>query len=162
MVIIMKWTLSLLFLIVIFFSCKKRNGCDEELTIKREPYLGTEIRTDGYYHRATSDKTYKVAIMYRDGLLIYANFGGVSDLQSLDKALQITTIKNPKWGWGLFQPKADSIKMQYWFFSTCGDLVNTVSGLITSDSTFVIASTQDTMRFRFLNPKPDSTNNYIK
>jgi len=88
----MNKTLFLLYIIFTLFSCKKHHVCDEELTLKKRPYLGSEIRTDGYYYLAISEKVYRIAIMYKDGVLISKNFGGVGDLQSVDKVLQSTDL----------------------------------------------------------------------
>ena len=151
---------------LLLLSCKKHHVCDEVLTLDKKAYTGDKFKTQGYYYNRIDSKSFKVVILYSNGILVFKNIGNVDNPSALDDVLQSVTLNKSlqrvRRGWGLYDVISDSIKLQYWAFSTCGDLVVNQTGLITNDSTFIFKGSADTMSFRYLSPKPDSTNAFIE
>ena len=82
-------TLSAIVLAVVFSSCKKLFE-DEELSMERVDYTGTELRTDGYYYYryqyydSREDSLYDKFIpwiLYRNGVSLY---GGAWDYSRME------------------------------------------------------------------------------
>ena len=170
--------IHLLILIVLVLS-----GCDleppwehDELTFDKEPYLGDEIRTDGYWYEAyTTDGAgtyYAAYFFYQNGVVRYAGAGpSLEDIEA-DIIREIQSDDDtPRYHWGLFHVTRDRIKFERWYPA---EYVAAYirSGSILSDTTFVITESRrsggedvrqrdELYRFRAFNPKPDSTSRYL-
>ena len=79
--------------IVIVFCFILLSGCkDEELTLQRVPYIGNEIRTDGYYYSYSvnnnitpSRESIIVFFLYRNGVKLSARSYDKTDFQTLEQ-----------------------------------------------------------------------------
>jgi hypothetical protein len=158
-------------------------GCDtklRDLTMKRIPYLGDELRIDGYYYsNPNPDVGYGigVAVFYRDGFCIHLwtdikdqdtlNF--IKDEILLNETL-INKMKNDPNHIGTFQVIFPDIQFEVWERKS---ITGTHLGKIINDTTFMINkwinhesnetySKDLTYRFKQFFPKPDSTNNFVK
>jgi len=166
-------------LIVITFliSCKK-----DKLSIPRTPCTSTQLRLDGYYYeKYGTPERWKVFFFYRDG----AVFGGFTFLaterlnveRELIDGSYSTNVKNEVSFWGLFKIDNTKIEFEKWYPVFGGTTQAYVfAGNILNDTTFIIEESYNmernkkkdyrkensTFHFRFLNPKPDSTNNVLK
>lgn len=164
----MKALILALILTSVLISCKKGEILkDDELTLKRESYLGNELRIDGYYQvESPSTEWSRVYFFYRNGVFIetYINTetGEFEDVENYSKSRI-----------GTFRISEDSIKYEKWYPSSGGGLPTYLhSGTITNDSTYLLTksirpatgdeSTLDEV-FHFIaySPKPDSTNNFV-
>jgi len=147
---------------------------DDELTIKRTPYIGNEIRTDGCYYRIIGPDSIQAAYIfyYRNGIVFF--FADSVNITSLDQFTSLKMFRNNKTSWRVFTISDNNIIIsQGW-----GDPWNSGRPLITSyskilnDTTIQGIKTIDSrtgewkhdyiVRFRKFSPKPDSTNVFIK
>lgn len=160
-------------------------GCDaltghDELTFDKRPYLGDELRMDGYfYHQYTAPAGrhssgeitgHDIYFFYRNGVVRY-----VGSLESLDSLTNEKFMDGTaRYEWGLFQVDGDRIAFERWYPPSKTYTVAEIrSGRILNDTTFVITALQrsngenltqreETYHFRPFSPKPDSTNRFIK
>jgi hypothetical protein len=145
----------------------------DELSLERRPYLGEELRLDGYYYRSytTSEGTrYTAYLLYRDGVIRYG--GNSVDLATIEEKIALPADR--RYDWGVFHVDGDRIKFEMWFPPTKGYTSAYLrSGHVLNDTTFVItelrrarggerSSLEETYRFRAFSPKPDSTNPYVQ
>ena len=162
---------SLLFIL----SCKVGY---HDLSNPRQPYVGDEIRTDGYYFfMDTVDRVVlgdpqtevvnRVYFFYRNGVMNYYNFPFL-ELDSLEDwitdSLFVARRKQHPVGWGIFRVNANKIKIETWVMSTGGKHPTYKYSLdIVNDSTFYKKNSNQSMLFQFKEfiNKPDSTSNYI-
>lgn len=154
-----------LFLIV--QSCK-RSYSDEELTINKIVYTGTDIRLDGCYV-SDSDELKK----YNAYKFFYSNgvYFGFSDMPNINSRSQITNIdykSNYKGYWGLFQVQNKTIIVQTWKMSDVNSqfIIQNRAYKIINDTTLSCDLLNDGdityYHFKPFSPKPDSTNVFIK
>jgi len=147
-------------------------GNHDELSLERRPYLGEELRLDGYYYMAysTSEGEYHTAyLLYRNGVIRYG--GSAPDLRDLEA--EFALYGGSRWHWGVFHVDGDRIKFEKWYPPSKTYTRAVIrSGAILNDTTFVITeswrarggerqSEEATYRFRAFAPKPDSTSRYI-
>jgi hypothetical protein len=174
--------------IPLLFSCRKTSACkDEELSIKKMPYNGAHLRTDGFYYSnfidtpitayADTPVTRSMLLMfYRNGIV---NFSGSADSAKMETyvATYLGQQKDCRDCWGLFSVDGSDIQLERWPPAqfTCSPIERS-TGKVINDSTFVLSMkirTRDghteqssnqaiTYHFRKFNFKPDSTNNVIK
>lgn len=170
------------FFIIAYIALLFMESCikweDEPLTIKKKPYEGLELRTDGYYYNMEDDKIWYTYFFYRNGVLLYG--AGTDTLDdNLDKYDEwfvseafLEYIKTNKRRWGLFEIHDDSIVFERWVMAEGGFPVLRFSGNIIDDTTFIITRSEyphqgdvynknEVFHFRSLSPKPDSTNTFI-
>ncbi len=175
----MKKTITILLFVAIFtVSC----GChklfsDNELTMKRKPYLGTELRTDGYYYNKELN-FYRILFLYRNGVVLALPFSpseeALSDLEeSFRNGEFYQKYKNNKRFWGVFAVANNSIVYEQWGINQGGGKpVWQFSGPILSDTSFLINKYLEPKTgesheknqiwyFKQFFPKPDSTNSFI-
>lgn len=172
----MKKLCLILLLAVSMVGCTKWLE-DERLTLPKQPYAGSELRTDGYYYH-DGGGIIIVEFLYEDGTMIRAGSIPVQEIQQREEMFQngefYEHIKNNKTCWCVYRIEDDNIMTNYWvpprpyqcFFE---------EGTILNDTTFVIQNyfrmengekteeteTNRTYHFRQFSPKPDSTNIFI-
>lgn len=159
------------------------SGCDleppwghDDLTFEQEPYLGSEIRTDGYWYDSfvtpDGDTSYTAHFFYRNGVVRYGSAGPELDDIEADVIRQIQDgYDAPRFRWGLFDVTRNRIEFERWYPA---EYVSAFirSGQILSDTTFVITESRrsgggevrqinERYHFRAFSPKPDSTSRYI-
>lgn len=153
---------------VLYASCKTFGGCkDDDLDISRRNYTGNELRMDGYYvskpsYSYNGTATYNAELFFRNGTVYYTGVTG--SLDSFEKELINKTrqVHDGKSSWGTFFISKDTLKASCWVAKLCGFPSVEWQGRIINDSTWVSgAANADTMYFRPLSSKPDSTNEYI-
>ena len=162
----------LLAILALFSSCDKLFE-DDKLSLTREPYTGNELRMDGYYYETTGTR---VLVFYRNGTV--NDFGGINlnEMDQFEESMFTNQLRNLKSSWGVFQIKNDDILYERWIHSPPPS-INTYffRGKILNDTTYVInemyrikngkkydvSVRNDTYKFKKLDQKPDSTNQYI-
>jgi len=162
--------LILLVLFLLAATCCK----DDELTIRKQPYFGDELRTDGYYYRKENNQYLGFPCFYRDGCLLLMS-GRESSLELVDNYIEsVFGYKRNCSGWGIFLIQNEGlIRLEYYRGSDCGWQVYVEEGTILNDTTFKITTLyrvdgsdkqgrNDIYHFRQFYPKPDSTNTFIK
>ena len=184
-------------IVLIASSCKGY----ENLTLIRESFTGSNLKTNGYYYIFTDrsvgsgyeGKISDAFFLYQNG--IYYNFSHGSynpnlkiseNIRQLDSEV-IYRVKrekdfiNSQPNWGVFNVSGNDIKIERWVFSSGGGKYPTqkVLGKIINDSTIHFYEQEqnnptqygknkkwekidETYHFRQFNPKPDSTNSFIK
>ena len=177
--------LSAIVLAVVFSSCKKMFE-DEELSMERVDYTGTELRTDGYYYYryqyydSREDSLYDWFIpwfLYRSGVWLYGGAWGYSRMEEVEKKFEDGSFydlcKDDKLLWGVFQISDSVIEFEGW---DSGEHLSkpTVKqyAKIVNDTTFCECSKRpqkgenvklgNDFHFKQFSPKPDSTNRFIK
>ena len=178
-------SISAIVLAVVFSSCKKLFE-DEELSMERVDYTGTELRTDGYYYYryqyydSREDSLYDCFlpwILYRNGVYFYGSVYDYSRMEEVEKKFEDGSFydiqKDNKYQWGVFQISDSVIDFEGW------DTGETFSrptvkryAKIVNDTTFCMCSKRpqkgenvklgNGFHFKQFSPKPDSTNSFIK
>ncbi|MGI6479007.1 MAG: hypothetical protein ACOX0M_06150 [Salinivirgaceae bacterium] len=177
----MRLILLLIGILLYSSSCIRDILADDKLTLKKEPYIGNQLRIDGYYYvMDLNNSVISTLFFYRNGLLLYGGGGrpgsvGFDELEAdlFTSETFLNTIKNHKSCWGIFQIIDNEIRYEKWYPSSGGGMPAYLSiGEIQNDTTFVITKairpkTDETLvlnevfHFRAFAPKPDSTNNVI-
>jgi len=157
---------------------------DRDLRMKKIPYLGDELRIDGYYY--SNIEYYSsldgirgsigVAVFYRDGFCIYTEVSPVNqdtlnyiENEFLLNKAYINKLKNNYGGLGVFQIMDTDIQFEVWLYKSDSQIHY---GKIVNDTTFITNKRVSmsnktypenlTYRFKQFSPKPDSTNVYVK
>ena len=156
--------------IVLFQSCK-----DEKLLIERTPYLGSELRIDGYYYKQVGDKI-GIKFFYRNGIMIdFISYFSTTNVMEVDEGIanMYESWKDDKLIWNVFSINGYSLQYSGWSTSVGGGRPSgKCIGTILNDTTFHITKSinsdgsefekNDVYHFRQFSPKPDSTNTFIK
>lgn len=164
----MKKTLGLLLILLFLLGCDKAFK-DDELTMKKQPYNGTELRTDGYFYEINSytEGIGEALFLYRDGTMMLCGGSGETDdpfgfMERLFASPDfISHAKEHAFYWGVFQIDGNTIQYERWYQSDGGLPVGCSEGAILNDTTFVVNETT-VFHFRHYTPKPDSTNRFIQ
>ncbi len=154
---------------------------DDKLTLEKKPYIGNQLRIDGYYYKMDiSSNTIGVTyFFYEDGTLLHGGGWPYEDqFEGLEASFRIENwyniIKKHKLAWGIFQVEWNEISFERWYPSSGGPSPAYVrSGVILNDTTFVITKSirsktgeenelNETYHFKEFFPKPDSTNSFVK
>ncbi|ATA89505.1 hypothetical protein CGC58_07060 [Capnocytophaga stomatis] len=155
--------------------------------MQRRPYLGKELRTDGYYYSNIVNQKYSkyifIGIFYKNGVcynLASRDIGKGENIPELLKNLEREILLNADYiksvcskgdKIGIFQVNYPTLEMEtlessvFPTFKHYGEILN--------DSTFVLHRTVNskkgnvvyenlTYKFKKFSPKPDSTCVYIK
>lgn len=172
--------INMLTVIVILFcltSCQIFFGEDDELTIKREPYVGSKLNLNGYYYFKSKDgDMVYMYFLYRNGLILNAGACKVEKWADYDQNFlnkeYITIVVNLKYNWGVYQIRGNKIKFERWHPSERPFRTAIREGEILNDSTFIIKKAisskgKETIKneiyhFKQFNPKLDSITKYIK
>ena len=115
-------------------------GCDlklpgdyDELTFEQRPYLGGEIRTDGYWYYTYftpegEGPFHSVHFFYRNGVVRYGGAG--PSLEELE-TIALNDRDTPRYYWGLLHVTGDQIAFERWYpaeyvsaFVRSGHIVN--------------------------------------
>ena len=158
-------------------QCKKDKH-DDEFDIKKTPFVGNKLRTDGYYYYTSSYGYYDIYFLYRDGTILYGEDVDFADINQYEEQYRngvfYQRAKNDLNYWGPFLIEGNNIKYE---FRGGGDgsglLVFKYEGSIINDTTFEIthsirvngensSTLNDTYHFKKFSPKPDSTNSFVK
>ena len=170
-------------LIMIVSSCKKMFE-DEELSMERVDYTGTELRTDGYYYyryqyyNSREDSLYDWFIpwfLYRNGVWLYGGAWGYSRMEEVEKKFEDGSFydlcKDDKLSWGVFQISDSVIEFEGWDSGYLSKPTVKQYAKIVNDTTFCSCSKRPQkgenvmgwwFHFKQFSPKPDSTNRFIK
>jgi hypothetical protein len=177
----MKIKSIILFLIVLISlgasSCKKY----KPLKLNKTPYLGIELRTDGYYYYTWDSQgttRYGITVLYKDGTMLAPSIASDKSTSLIDIDSEISSGNLYRYNserqlsWGLFKISNDSIQTSKWFPVFLGaSRAGLSKGVILNDTTFENTSYQDShpagglplqvFHFRQFAPKPDSTNGFL-
>jgi len=140
---------------------------DEELTMKKTPYIGTEIQMDGYYSVFDKDyNQYSNLIFYSNGILLSFSYSKEYADFYRDKKI-INLIRDTKERWNLYQISNDSIAIQGWTLNNNYQyVIKNIKAKIINDTTISLKSVKNeswiSYHFKRFSPKPDSTNVFIK
>jgi len=151
---------------------------DEKLFLKRQNYIGNELRLDGYYYLLIGNEIFGSMIFYRNGVVLFGkgsapNYEPFSFMENQFNRYQTDLrYQEDKTNWGIFIIKNNLIKIENWGTSSGGPLKSYLKdGKILNDTTFVLYNNSiegeiDTVgtiyHFKQYSPKPDSTNRFIK
>lgn len=172
--------------LIILLTLLSLNGCDkafkdEELTMKKQPYNGTELKTDGYFYEINSytEGIGEALFLYSDGtMLLCGGSGENSDPFGFMEQLFaspdfISHARQHAFYWGVFHINGNAIKYERWYQGDGGLPAGRSEGTILNDTTFLINritmlgtgnQTDENIVFHFRHyaPKPDSTNCFIQ
>lgn len=162
---------------MIITSCSKRL---DELMMNKSPYTGNELRIDGYYMSSPNSSMYVgVGIFYRDRVCIHFFFRPetmetMDYIESeflLNESFINDAKSKPSW-LGVFEINDKSLNFETWeagrnitTFNHLADMLNDTTFILQEkvDNLLNSSSTENlTYRFKEFNPKPDSTNMFIK
>jgi hypothetical protein len=175
--------ICLLMGIILLTSCDTRL---RDLAMKKTPYLGYELRIDGYYYSNPLYNQYadvtnmRVAVFYKDGFCINTlvelpkNQDTLSYIENeiLLNDAQIAKMKKDPFHIGVFQIMYPDIQFEIWeyrswTFTHFGKIVNDTAFIINKQVYHYRNTNQTytenlTYKFKQFSPKPDSTNVWIK
>jgi hypothetical protein len=159
-------------------ACKKWIGEDDQLSIPKIPYNGTEIRINGYWYTSdrSMDKKMSVLFFYKNGIILNVGDGYDNTEINFVDNLFLDRIKDNKTCWGVFKIAEKDIFFERWYFAAGGKKTSFVnSGKILNDTTFHITESyrmqggnktevsakDEVYHFKAFSPKPDSTNTFV-
>ena len=171
---IMQKKYYLLILVVLLCACKQI-FVDEEFTMARTPYLGSELKIDGYYYEKTDLPRIYFFVFYSNGVLLKYS---VNDINELELFFNNTPkrIKDNRLWWSPFIINGNELRFEEYNNTIAGKwLVCMVYCTILNDSTFriekgILSHTgknapnleyNGEYHFRQYYPKLDSTNNVV-
>ena len=171
------------FLLLVFCLSCEEPVIYKDFILKKIPYIGNELRMDGYYYRyldCESNKYIAACCFYRNGIVLHMG-GGALSLKEADEYVKQFMERDvnsnyERSNWGLFVVDNQTIKFELYYpqeyFTRWTGIME---GVILNDTTFRITSfydlsnderytVNDTFYFRQFSPKPDSTvaNKWIK
>ncbi len=155
-----KICISLLIIISLLGSCS-----DEELTMKRTPYSGSEIQTNGYYYYFYTNNSSppiiftEVFMLYKNGFIFWDVINDTHDLTILEQIMsqRYNSTQNFKHKWGVFHVSNNQLISERWMQSEGGWLVvDKYSYSIQNDSTLIFENGTK-YHFQSFASKPDST-----
>lgn len=174
------YTLFVILAVTILNSCS--NSAEYELTIDKEPYLGNELRIDGYYYYQydvnENEKYTIVLFFYRNGVVFTANTFTTENFDIIEKFYldgEHESFIKDRDVWSTFKVNKDTLIYETWepprvsigptpIKHYC-EIINDTTYRVYkrkhySESEFEEVS--ETYHFRKFDHKPDSTNNFIK
>lgn len=162
----MKNALFFLFTTLLLTSCDKAFK-DDELTMDKKPYLGNELKLNGYYYdiNPNTNGIGEAVLLYRDGTMLFCGGSGEEEnpFDFIDNLLASSDFINHaqahKFYWGVFQINDTQLQYERWYQSDGGLPVGHSEGTILNDSTFIVDD--EVFHFRYYTPKPDSLNDFI-
>jgi hypothetical protein len=160
--------------LILLYSC---DCSDKEFSIKRKPYLGNEIKTNGYFysHDSTS-RTTSIKFFYRNGVVLSGGRYSLHDLDIIESEILAGTLINTdsKHNWSPFEINNNTLITEYyydnppscklltakWFHDIQNDTI--IIGKRTDRSGYKDEVYNGIWYFKQFSPKPDSTNVFIK
>lgn len=177
----MKTTIFISIIVLSLLSCCQRFSVSksDHQNLKKKPYTGNQLRTDGYYYRYINNKYFDITFFYKNGIILSP--GGVDDsIEEMDNYVVNSFVKKGGYEkvlywWGVFNIDEDNIAFEKWYPSEAPYKAYTNEGKILNDTTFRIIKSyrlvdgaqtrvtdmDDEYQFRQFSPKPDSTNTYL-
>ena len=148
-----------LYIMLVIHACT-----DDKLEIERIPYIGNELRIDGYYYKMYNDRILTTFFFYRNGLTLDGGGANINkSLEDKDSSFRSEAfIKSiGKYSWGVFVINGGNITINRWTYSPglgSGLLALMQKGQIVNDTTFYLEQSgkQYFYHFRQFSPKPDS------
>lgn len=143
------------------------------MTLERSYYTGDKIRFDGCYFNGNPELSYGAYIFYyRNGLLL--SFIDKKDITSVTDFTKLYKLESNGYYWWIYKISGDTIITQT-MGGVSNNSITTNYKLIINDSTFQWIKSYDSytgtttfdneiyyMHFIKMNPRPDSTNIFIK
>ncbi|MFW5762497.1 MAG: hypothetical protein ACOCXH_16100 [Cyclobacteriaceae bacterium] len=164
----------ILIVVSLFNSCEKLN---DEITLKKEPYQGSNLKINGYYYRYITDSS-KVSplFLYRNGVAIteFAQINKNKLEEKIKTGEYYNLIKDDPTDWGLYIVEDDNIKIEHLIGRGCIKLYSYLYiGTILNDTTILFTEhnasegsddnkCNNLYHFKKFSPKPDSTNQFVK
>ena len=154
-------------------------GCSKvvaDLGMQRKPYLGTNLKIDGYYYSEPMWKekeSFAVAVFYRNGvsMLVFLEMGQSPERDFLLNESFISDMKSKPHSLGVFSINSHSLEMENLIGRGFRHTYKSYYEII-NDSTFVMkrfigiegSESFHNLKFKFkkFSPKPDSTSVYIR
>ncbi|MFZ5942321.1 MAG: hypothetical protein ACOYXB_17275 [Bacteroidota bacterium] len=164
----------ILFLSVLLCSCKKLFE-DEEFSLAKTSYTGSELRIDGYYYLYDSSyNKYSISFYYENGVTLSEIW--LDSLEAFDTQIEeyMKFLINIKTAWGLFVVNGDEIQQEFLeevgylhriAYTYYGEIINdtTLHFYLRKESSAEVSEEIDaTCHFVQFKPKPDSTNSFIE
>jgi len=165
-------------IILFFFILSSCCYDDDLLRNEREDYLGDNLRIDGFYYYYFQGEIVGITFFYKNGICLEIIGDGnkranPEEVKTLFTEENIEYNRKRKAGWGVFKVTGNAFFSEKWIPPFYGSRATVIeSGYILNDTSFRITKTDDskegitdsnrTYFFYPYNPKPDSTNNYIK
>jgi hypothetical protein len=177
-----KMKLIMILTLTTMLSLCKKDQQDEELHLQQTPYIGDELRIDGFYYRTFNNRnSTQVFFLYRNGIIqggdSYSGINWQDKLISdINSGEYYKASKKHKDNWGLFEVDDSIIRFENWYPQTPGPRITAVrEGTILNDTTFHIqrsfrfengkrvniSERDELFHFRQFSPKPDSINPFI-
>jgi hypothetical protein len=171
-------TKSLIISILLFSGCGTLN--DDPIFLQSSSNLDVDsLNFQGYYYNEyeAGDFRRDILFLYKNGIVLYGHTPKVSDLAIVEEEYKngqfYDRIKDVKFHWGAFTSNGKQVEIQRWVPSEVPYKSVSMKGEILDKETFVIKYSSDTdqsnprqvhevYKFHPLNPKPDSTNTFIK
>jgi hypothetical protein len=169
----------LLYLAIQLVSCGKLCK-DMKLSSERTDYLGTELRTSGYFYSDHSNSgSARLCYLYNNGVYLDCSSVDLKDAENGTIAAHIidSPPKDTKRAWGTFRISGTKIEIEGWQPTLGCSKTMLQKGEIINDSTFVITrieymkkngkvdrvdTTSTVFHFHAADRKPDSTTNFVK
>jgi len=174
---------TLMLICICFFLGCSKNGLfkDDELSLERQKYEGSQLRVDGYYflrYSVNGNHRNIIYFLYRDGTLLYGDTPLDSEINEIEEEFKsgefYNYAENRKAHWGLFEIDGNSIKFERWYQSSPYKAY-VREGEVLNDTTFKITQSyrmkdgekterkerDETFNFKEFSPKPDSTNKFV-
>ena len=148
-------------------------SCTPTLSTERETNISNKLNLQGYYYAEITRETdwgtksifYRVYVLYSNGVINY-NTVEVSNIERIPPLILEYQVKYPNIpsSWGVYKIKNNDIMVDKWYPGGFAPSI-IMKGSILNDTTFMLQldkHTIDTYHFKYMSPKPDSTNQFIK
>ncbi|MCC5918047.1 MAG: hypothetical protein JJU02_12060, partial [Cryomorphaceae bacterium] len=133
--------ISLIIATTLLSLCKKDRH-DDELHLQQTPYLGDELRIDGFYFREKEhSNSTQVFFLYSNGIILGgSSFQNPNWEQNLINAINSGSYRNTtlkyKDSWGLFEIEDSILRFEKWYPNSPGPKRAFVrEGVILNDTT---------------------------
>ena len=167
---------------MLFVQCEGLSKDDDLLSLPLTPYIGNQLRIDGYYYQIADGSDFNEGTIYRcyffyeNGMVLHPG-GTENSLEEMDEyvigVINRQNYVDRKYGWGVFVVEGNIIKFDRWYPGAKPYKAYVREGVILNDTTFQITKTyrsngselrekDEIYYFREFSPKPDSTNVFIK
>jgi hypothetical protein len=170
---------NILVAIIILSSCNScKENKTEQLCSNRTPFVGNELRLDGYYYKQYDESPARreIIFLYRNGVLLHGGMVYLVDLVEMEESYAsggyYNLARNDQNVWGNFRLSNVIFSYEKWYPSTNNQLAFMNVGEIVNDTTFQILSSfrcdgsqkitvNDLFLFKHFPSKPDSTKQFL-